>query len=237
MGTRLDALMNRLRETGTMRGVERLDYTGDLSTMDLLAEAYAVGKYRTEHFDIDKDMKFAYTNIARWLVGDKEMECINPETKKPEPGDLRKGIYLAGRTGCGKSWAMEIFGFLAKEHRMLVCLGGKELQVAPIAWRADAISQFFMTTGELAPFMDTPVLLIDDLGTEPAEVLYMGNRVDVLRYVLERRADDAAKLTLITSNVPMFAPAIKERYGDRVASRLRQMCNYMEISGNDKRVR
>ena len=131
---------------------------------------------------------------------------------------------------------MEIFGFLAQEHRLKVNLGNKELLLTPTRWRADAITAFYMRTGELAPFIDTPVMLIDDLGTEPAEVVYMGNRVDVVRHILERRADDSSKLTLLTSNIPMNAPVLGERYGDRVVSRLRQMCNYLEMSGNDKRL-
>lgn len=228
--------MRRLRESGTMAGVQRWDYSQSMSAMDLLAEAYGVGKFRSESFEIDNGMKFAYSNIARWFLGDKEMLCINPASKLVEKADLRKGLYIAGRTGCGKTWAMEIFGFLAQEHRLKVHLGGKELLLNPTRYRADAITAFYMRTGELAPFMDTPVLLIDDLGTEPAEVVYMGNRVDIIRHVLERRADDSSKLTLLTSNIPMNAPALGERYGDRVASRLRQMCNYLEMTGNDKRL-
>lgn len=228
--------MRRLRESGTMLGVQRWDYSKSMSTMDFLAEVYGVGKFRTESFDIDKNIRFAYENIARWFLGDKEMLCLNPANKLVEKGDLRKGLYIAGRTGCGKSWAMEIFGFLAQEHRLKVNLGNKELLLTPTRWRADAITAFYMRTGELAPFIDTPVMLIDDLGTEPAEVVYMGNRVDVVRHILERRADDSSKLTLLTSNIPMNAPVLGERYGDRVVSRLRQMCNYLEMSGNDKRL-
>lgn len=235
MAAQIDLVMKRLRETNTFAPLKRNDYRSILSSEDMLSEAEAVGKFRTDDFVIDKGLNFAYTNIARWFVGDPAMMCMNPETKLVEKGDLSKGLYLAGRTGCGKTWAMDIFSFLAREHFLRVEIGNKSVMMAFRPCRADEITSRFMQSGELGIFVSEPLLLINDLGTEPQEVLYMGNRVDVVRQVLERRADDPFKMTIITSNIPMHADAIRERYGDRVASRLRQMCNYMEITGNDKR--
>ncbi len=63
----------------------------------------------------------------------------------------------------------------------------------------------------------------------------MGNRLDVLRNVLEYRGDKTDELTLITSNLKINGEALSNRYGDRVASRLREMCNYFEIKGKDRR--
>jgi len=234
--SKIDAILKRLREAPGLAGVDRWDYTGGMTALELVEEAEAVGKFRTEGFVIDGGVVFAYDNIARWMLGDRKMLCINPDKRTKELGDLRKGLYLAGRTGCGKSWAMEIFSFLAREHRLLVTIGGKDILLAPKAYRADEITGAFMRDGDICPFVEAPVLLIDDLGTEQPEVVYMGNRVDVLRQVLEMRAD-RARLTLVTSNIPMRAEALKERYGDRVVSRLHQMCNYIEMTGDDWRVR
>jgi DNA replication protein DnaC len=181
-------------------------------------------------------VRAAYENIAKWVVGDPSMRCLNPETRMWEKGDLTKGIYLAGRTGCGKTWALEIFAFLASAHNIRYKAYGKDLPLALQDFRADEITTDFLAQGDTSLYTEgTKVLVINDLGTEPEETLYMGNRVNVLRQILEKRADNPARLTLITSNIPMGDKAVAARYGDRVASRLRQMCNYIEITGNDKR--
>ena len=232
---RISEILDRLRTSGGLGGVERWNYTAGMGNKELLEEVEAVGRFRTDAFAIDKGLQFAYENIARWYLGDALMTAQTPGTKLLERGDLRKGIYLTGRTGCGKTWAMEIFAYLAGEHRMKVNIAGKTVSLAPKQCRADEITDAFMRNGEITAYVDAPVLLINDLGTEPEEVLYMGNRVDVLRLVLERRAD-SPRLTLITSNLPLYADAVKERYGDRVVSRLHQMCNYLEMTGNDKRI-
>ena len=47
------------------------------------------------------------------------------------------------------------------------------------------------------------------------------------------RGDRSDRLTFITSNIPMSE--IAKEYDERVASRLRQMCNYFELTGKDRR--
>lgn len=237
MAAQIDLVLKRLKETSAFSGIRRSDYRSYLSAEDLLAEARAVGEFRTPDFVIDKGLQFAYENIARWIIGDPDMRALNPETLIPERGDLTKGIYLAGRTGCGKTWAMEILGYLAKEHIIRLEMHGKFSSLDIYQARADEITAAFIESGDVSTFVRRPILLINDLGTEPAEVLYMGNRVDVVRQVIERRADNDGRLTLFTSNIPMNAEELRERYGDRVVSRLRQMCNYIAITGNDKRIR
>jgi hypothetical protein len=237
MAAQIDAVLARLKERGNFGAVERIDYTHAVSADDLLAEAEAVGMFRSPRFVIDAPLRFAYENIAKWVVGDPTMKCVNPRTMHVEAGDLTKGVYLAGRTGCGKTWALEIFAFLAKEHGFKYTAYREEQRMVMEDYRADEITADYMKEGDDSVFTDgVKVLVVNDLGTEPCEVMYMGNRVDVMRQILEKRADNPARITLITSNIPMQGDALRKRYGDRVASRLVQMCNYIEIKGDDKRV-
>ena len=236
MAANIEEVLRRLRDRGGFGAVERTDFTGVLSHHDLLDEAYAVGKFRTDDFTLDEGALVVYRNIAKWIVGDPTMKSVNPVSHLLEDGDLTKGIYLAGRTGCGKTWAMDIMAFLAKEHRITYKAYGQDCVLDIKSFRADAITEEYMRSGDMGQFVEgTKVLLIQDLGTEPEEVLYMGNRVDVLRHVLERRADDPSRITLVTSNIPMTGDGITRRYGDRVSSRFRQMFNYLEMRGDDKR--
>ena len=165
------------------------------------------------------------------------MQCLNPETKAVVLGRLKKGIYIAGNTGSGKSWCLEIM--------LAYCLAwGFKIQFASdstprnLWWRiirADAICDSFMESGSIQPFKKMQMLGIQDFGSEPQETLYMGTRVDVVGNLIEYRGDISDEMTLITSNMSINGDNLKKRYGDRVSSRLNEMCNYFEIKGKDRR--
>ena len=59
--------------------------------------------------------------------------------------------------------------------------------------------------------------------------------MNVLRAILEYRGDRSDQITLISSNIPMEHKMFTDKYGDRVASRMREMCNYFELTGQDRR--
>jgi DNA replication protein DnaC len=63
----------------------------------------------------------------------------------------------------------------------------------------------------------------------------MGNRLQPAQQVIEYRGDAGGVITLFSSNLPMSHTMLVDRYGDRVASRLREMCNYIELNGRDRR--
>lgn len=79
------------------------------------------------------------------------------------------------------------------------------------------------------------VIGIHDVGTEQMETLYMGNRIPVIRTILEYRGDRSDMITFVTSNLAIGSKKLGEYYGDRVESRLREMFNYIEIRGIDRR--
>jgi DNA replication protein DnaC len=79
------------------------------------------------------------------------------------------------------------------------------------------------------------MLCVDDFGSEPTESAYMGNRLEVMRCIIENRGDRRDRLTHIISNLPPGSKQLKEKYGDRVQSRLFEMCNYFELRGQDRR--
>lgn len=194
-----------------------------------------IGKKRNSKFRIDEENRFTYENLIRWVHGDNEMKCLNAETKEVIPGRLKAGIYIAGNTGTGKSWALEIIAAYTLIDNIKFAVGSNE---KPLFWnnfRADTICDEYVEKGTFERFKKMSVLGIQDLGGEPAESLYMGNRINVMRQLLEYRGDYTDKITLITSNLPLNNKILIEKYGDRVASRLIEMCNYFEIKGKDRR--
>lgn len=209
----------------------------DYDIMASLELVEAIGQRRNPRFEIDEENRFAYANFIRWCHCDPAMNAIDPATGKPVKGDLRRGIYIAGNTGTGKSWCLDIMQMYCILWGFKIAFPYEQTDDV-LSWagvRADAICDAYTEKGTFAQFKERPVLAIQDFGSEPRESLFMGNRVDVMRQLIEYRGDKADQLTLITSNLKLGGQKLLDRYGDRVASRLHEMCNYFEIRGKDRR--
>ncbi len=234
-----DEIIARLQERAAWQRIRRYGYTKRTTLPDALATIETIGRYRSALFRLDDDNRFAYENFAKWCYGDTTMACLNAATRQPQRGDLQRGIFIAGGTGTGKTWCMDILNAYCDVEGYEVLLPGRT-QRTPLRWttvRADALCALFLRTGLISDSKRRPLLCIQDLGSEPATTLYMGNRVEVLRSLLECRGDDMGTLTLITSNCRPTDRDFAARYGDRVVSRLCEMCNYLEIRGSDRRQR
>ncbi len=74
-----------------------------------LSMVETIGKTRNDKFRIDNENRFVYENIIRWIHGDPDFKCLSPDNPNTiVPGVLNRGIYIAGNTGTGKSWCLEI---------------------------------------------------------------------------------------------------------------------------------
>ncbi|MBQ9951100.1 MAG: ATP-binding protein [Clostridia bacterium] len=77
--------------------------------------------------------------------------------------------------------------------------------------------------------IDAPLLLIDDLGTEP---MMRNISVEYLFTLLNERIA-AKRSTVIATNLTL--DQLKERYGERVTSRLMDHCGVLQLAGKDLR--
>lgn len=206
----------------------------------------AFGRAITPNFKLDEFNTWTYTQLVRWLFGDQTMEAQNPtQPREKVRGVLTKGIYLAGKTGTGKSTALTLLLALAEALKVQISIDN---DVRPMAWqevRTDDVVDEYMRSGTFyklvsklgrsVDFKTEQILCLQDLGTEQSECNFKGNRVSPLRSVLEARGDNLATVTLISSNIPLGHESLADRYGDRVQSRLCGMCNYLTLGGGDRR--
>ena len=230
----INQVLNRIGNRGLFQGITR--YVYDYDMQESLEIVEAIGKSRNPAFVIDDENRFTYENMIRWCHCDTKMQAIDPVTKKVIQGGLKKGIYIAGNTGTGKSWCLEVMAAYAMAFGFVITLGETEKRM--LYWenvRADDICEEYAANGTFQKFKTRNIYGIQDLGSEPAESVYMGNRIEVLRQLLEYRGDRTDQVTLFTSNLPMNHKILVDRYGDRVSSRLSAMCNYFEIRGKDRR--
>lgn len=196
----------------------------------------AIGKTRTPAFSVDEYNRFAYRQMVNWLYN-QDFFCIDPDSGRTIAGDPTKGLYIAGGTGSGKSWSVEILSLLAKVDRPRFMGSGGVEEITFDAIRADELTTVFSNTGTVEAYAKKSILCIQDLGSEPRETLYMGNRQNVLKQLLEYRGDRQDLITIITSNNAINDSDTKELYGERVVSRLCGMCNYLILNGPDRRIK
>lgn len=194
----------------------------------------AVGVQMDPRFVIDKDNRFCYENLVKWLVADPSMQAINPDTKKRVAGRVKQGLYIYGPTGTGKTTATRVLSRLAYAFNMPIMYRGTQRKFAWKSYRCDELAEKAMRGDSLNEVRTEPIICFQDLGTEPDEVVYMGNRIPLMRNVLSQRGE-WENITIITSNLPLDSPELLAKYGDRVVSRLTEMCNFVVLKGEDRR--
>lgn len=143
--------------------------------------------------------------------------------------ETRKGIYIHGEAGTGKThiaWA------LAKHAK-------DDVGIKTLFWNipdllSDLREDFSRnpydknhTDEELMDFRG--ILFLDDIGSEKvtdwvAETLYR---------IVNHRYEEMLP-TIFTSNLPLLELA--ERVGDRTVSRITEMCDLVELKGDDRRI-
>lgn len=235
MNEEVQKILDGIRVNHKFGGITRLLYRIDSLEIPLQVVS-GIGRERNPKFVIDEDNRFAYENLILWMHGDSRMRCLNPDTKQIMPGDVRKGIYIAGQTGSGKSRALQVMNLYGTIDNVCFFSDGIRRRLHWTEVRAADIFDRYKTTGDIENLKSDPVLCIQDFGSEPTEGMYMGNRIEVLRQLIESRGDRSDLMTLITSNYSLRNEELRERYGERVKSRLYEMCNYLEISGKDRRM-
>lgn len=78
------------------------------------------------------------------------------------------------------------------------------------------------------------VLIIDDLGTEPATAKVYGTEQTPIAEIINHRYE-AMLTTIITTN--LNDEAIAKRYGERTIDRLREMCEKLTFTGASYRTK
>lgn len=229
------SILKDIKQRGMFASVGRMKYNYSLD--EAIEVVLKIGQSRSPNFVIDSDNRFAYENVVKWVMGDATMMALDPETRQPQAGRLEAGIYIAGGTGTGKSWLLEIMNAFCLVDEPRITLGETTRPLRWTNYRADYICDEYTSKGDISRFKTMGVIGIQDMGSEPRESMYMGNRLPVIGSIIESRGDRSDLLTLITSNLPINHSRLQELYGDRVQSRLAQMCNYFEIRGRDRRKR
>jgi len=151
--------------------------------------------------------------VARWIAAFRANHRRAPS------------LLLLGPTGVGKTY--QAFGAL---RAAVTC----EL---PLRWHALTSADLYAslrprhghdTEAQLRVYRDAELLFVDDLGAaKPSEF------VEETTYRLINARYEACRPSIFTSNLSV--EALKETLGDRIVSRLAEMCTRVVLTGDDRR--
>lgn len=162
--------------------------------------------------------------IYRTAIWDKVPEKIK-ETIRENP---KKGLYIHGDVGTGKTFMAYGVAHRAQQKGM----------IARVYNFSELLRVIRESYGKhYQEYHDNPVydiqdfdglLIIDDLGAEKVSDWSQ----EMLYGIINRRYEEKL-ITIITSNLNIADLA--ERVGERIVSRIVEMCSIVEIKGEDKR--
>ena len=169
----------------------------------LLAAMMAEVAYRHRIFCTNEDLEKQLHEMAHWLT--------SPSS--------HFGILLCGGCGNGKSTMLKAFQQLLNSlHFPKPDNGGTYgIQIVDAKYIAHLCKNNHEAYRKL---ISVDMLGIDDLGTEPSEVMDYGNVYTPVIDLLTKRYEEQL-FTIITTN--LTPQQIREHYGDRIADRLNEM--------------
>lgn len=230
----MQSYVKRLQENGPAFGLFRENSLNDIDNSREVSRYLLAARRTHPEFVVDKFNEFATVNLLRWLNGCPFQTQNFDNPREIVPGNLKKGIYLAGNTGSGKSLeidALLAYGYAAAKFFVSIRQRIRRHQILWTTIRADELCDRYQERGTVWEYIDEPLLCIHDIAAEIQGVNFMGNRDNVIERIIQRRGDIPDTMTLVTTNLPVA----NLPYSERAKSRLQGMCNYFTISGIDRR--
>lgn len=150
-------------------------------------------------------MDAALSSVANWL-------SARPQT----------GLLISGDIGTGKSTLLQAIRQVLNAYGLPWCF-------LPM-YRAQSV---FKGADDFDDWCATKhMIMLDDVGIEPDDMVFYGNRINIFPEIIYRRYDNRCPL-IITTNLD--SRQIEERYGRRVADRMEEMFAKVVLKGESFR--
>jgi hypothetical protein len=212
------------------------------TTDELRMHVKARAKSLPFYFEVDDDNREVFELLCLYFSGNPEFEkhgFKNKEGAIVQQYSLKKGICLHSRErGTGKTVLMDLFSInrrscfvvipTAKISRFFEEDGDKVINRFSVPWACERIPQYFY---------QSPIgICFDDFGDEETKV-HFGNRENVMGRIITAiysdNSHDAFPLFHMTTN--LIGDEIEVKYDKRARSRMREMYNWIELPGKDRR--
>ncbi len=159
----------------------------------------------------------------RQLTGIARDKCEKWADRYPDV--QQRDILLTGGSGLGKTFLMRAMA------ARLIERGQNVLIVSAYTFLQMARKSHYESENGVQELMEVPVLMVDDLGSEP---LMQNITVEQLFFLINERQNRGMS-TVISTNLTL--QELRERYTERVASRLNnpKNCMILTLAGRDLR--
>lgn len=155
------------------------------------------------------------TSDARLIDGNPSLKKAYAVAKKyvaEFPNFRYKNLVLIGNVGAGKTYLIQCIAhaLIERAHYVVFCTAFDLNRTIQSSFGMSALEREAM----LAPYFESDLLVIDDLGSEP---IIKNVTIPNLFSVINERENQSLPI-IISTNLDMTE--IQERYGDRIASRI-----------------
>lgn len=186
-------------------------------------------------YRVDQSIKNLFDALGFYFAADVRFESMAPDGRRA--WSLKKGLLLCGGVGTGKTTLMKVFQLNKRRaYKIVSCksIAAKYADVGNEAIHEYSGAIHVLTTRDYF-YQNQLGVCFDDLGDEDSRKNY-GNQANVMADIIQNRYDSGVPyyFSHITTNLTM--EEVESFYGTRVRSRIREMFNIIELSGEDRRV-
>ena len=188
----------------------------EITSQAYYAWIYKKAKEEVRDFSLSEAESKIYNLLAMYFNNDPKFEA--------EGYSLNKGIMLYGGVGCGKTTTMKLFRDNPSQGYGVV-----ECMAIADGYKDKEIGASIINT-----YSFSPAICFNDLGTEieTGTSSHYGNKKNVMAEIIlnhyERNESKIFKMHFTTN---CNAAKISLDYGNRVADRLKEMCNVISLEG------
>jgi len=174
-------------------------------------------------FIIDEDNRNYFNLLCHYFSEDIKFE-------EELGGKLRKGLMVFGNVGTGKSSSFNIIQNISNNYKV------RHLRFTKIAAN-EVVTKYNETPAKdsVIRYCSKGAIYFDDLGSETVASNF--GKEDIFLRILELRYNEFIEKgtkTYLTTNYTL--EEIYERYGVRVFDRFKEMFNFLELTGESRRM-